>query len=58
MQVRISLDGCDDTTYLTMQVSEDELAFLNRLAAESEKASTYQCMPTLSVTVDNEGRPN
>jgi hypothetical protein len=55
MQVRISLHGCDDTTVFTMEASEDELDFLHRIKAAAENASTYPCMPTMSVVIDNEG---
>lgn len=49
MAVRITLTGCDDATYIDMEVTSDEFVFLDRIAKRSEKASTYGCMPTLSV---------
>lgn len=49
MRVRICVEGCDDSTYVEMDLSSEELAFVTRLAREVTKASTYQCMPTMSV---------
>jgi len=47
---RIALEGCDDTTYIDMDLTAEELALVERIAAKSEEASTYCCMPTLSVS--------
>lgn len=49
IDVRITLNGCDDTTCILMEVSEDELSFLERLAKLSKDASGYLCQPTLTV---------
>jgi hypothetical protein len=56
MRVRVRLIGCDDTTYIAMDVSEDEKALLDRLAAASEAESNCPCMPVMAVAVDNEGQ--
>lgn len=45
----INISGCDDTTRIAMPVTASELEFLHRLAEESRKASSYACMPTMSV---------
>lgn len=46
-KVEIVLAGCDDSTRMIMEVTDAELAFLERLAKESEKVSEYLCMPVL-----------
>lgn len=56
MKVRISLNGCDDTTYVEADVTPGQLALLHNLAEWSEAASSYGCQPTLGVRVtDAEG---
>lgn len=47
--VRVSLQGCDDSTIWNMLVDEGELAFLRRLEEESAARSTYSCMPRLLI---------
>lgn len=47
--VRVALHGCDDSTYIDIEVTQDERAFLDRLAALSEEASSYNCQPTLEI---------
>lgn len=49
MRVRVSLNECDDTTEMDIDVTSEQLAFLQMLAKLSEATSSYQCMPTLSV---------
>ena len=46
---RITLSGCDDTTYIDIDLTEQELAFANRLAEASVRESDYGCMPTMRV---------
>jgi hypothetical protein len=48
VKIRIVLRGCDDSTYMDMEVTEAEVEFLERLAKISTETSTYGCMPTLS----------
>jgi hypothetical protein len=46
---RVTLRGCDDRTVMLLQLSEEEVAFLRRLAEASVQTSTYGCMPTLQI---------
>ena len=43
----IALNGCDDTTRFQMEVTEAEKAFVERMCAASQLASTYGCMPVM-----------
>lgn len=45
---KIGIHGCDDT-YLFVDLTVEEAALMERLAALSEKESTCVCMPTLAV---------
>ena len=49
MDVRISLYGCDDATYIDTDVTVEEYYFLQKLKRLSEENSSYACQPTLGV---------
>ena len=49
MDVRISLYGCDDETYIDTDVTAEEYDFLLKLKRLSEDNSGYACQPTLDV---------
>jgi hypothetical protein len=49
MDVRISLYGCDDTTYIDTEVTVEEYNFLQKLSLLSEENSDCGCQPTLNV---------
>lgn len=51
MLVEISLDGCDDSTIVTMEMSNDEYCFLQRLTDLVNETSYYGCMPTIELTI-------
>lgn len=51
MRVEISLDGCDDSTYLEVDIDESQKVFIEKLSEMSKKNSTYGCMPTLSFKI-------
>lgn len=50
MLVEISVDGCDDSTIVTMEMSNDEYNFLQKLAELVNETSYYGCMPTIQLT--------
>ena len=50
MLVEISVNGCDDSTIVTMEMSNDEYNFLQKLAELVNKTSHYSCMPTIELT--------
>lgn len=47
--VEVSIDGCDDSTVLTMNVTDDEYGLLEVLAARSLQVSTYGCQPKIEL---------
>ncbi|HEL2535493.1 TPA: hypothetical protein TZ303_001419 [Streptococcus suis] len=51
MEVRISLYGCDDVTYIDTDVTVEEYDFLRKLKRLSEENSSYACQPTLDVEI-------
>lgn len=46
---RISVHGCDDTTIIEMELTEQEFKLIRTVAIEVTKASTYICMPTMVI---------
>ena len=48
-QVHIALEGCDDTTYFSLEATSEERAFLERMVEAAKAASTYNCQPTISI---------
>lgn len=46
----ICVSGCDDSTEVQMVLSDEEAAVLARVAENITNASTYGCMPTMSVS--------
>lgn len=50
MLIRVKVSGCDDSTRSPpFEATEEEFAYLQRLAAVITACSTYGCMPTMSV---------
>lgn len=45
----IGLHGCDDSTYIDMEITDEEYEFLKRVSNLSKKESTYGCMPTMEI---------
>lgn len=50
MKYEIELVGCDDKTGFEMDLTKDELAFIERMQALADESSTYCCMPTMRVS--------
>jgi len=46
---KIGLNGCDDSTWITIDLTSEELALVEKLVGLSEEASTYGCQPTMNV---------
>lgn len=47
MKIKVVLSGCDDSTYIEMEVTAVEFALINRIADLSDEASEYGCQPTM-----------
>lgn len=52
MKYDIIVDGCDDSTKITRELTEQEFQFLQTIAQEITKESTYDCMPTMTVCLE------
>ena len=48
----ITLNGCDDTTYCELELTDEELKFLVKISKEINRYSTYQCEPSISIYKD------
>lgn len=46
------LNGCDDSTYLQIDLSQDEIATLKRVFGELNKASKHGCQPTARLDLE------
>lgn len=46
-KVNIELIGCDDTTEFEIEVTEEEIKFLDKLKKLSAEISRSSCMPVL-----------
>ena len=47
--IEIGVNGCDDSTYATIEATEAEIEFLNRVALKINDNSRSTCMPRFSV---------
>lgn len=48
---RISVHGCDDSTFIEKELTEDELRLVQSIAKEVTDSSEYVCMPTMEIEV-------
>jgi hypothetical protein len=46
---RISVHGCDDSTIIEKELTEDELKIIKSVAKEVTETSEYGCMPIMIV---------
>ena len=46
---KISIHGCDDSTYINLELNADELKFVGKLCKLSEENSDYGCQPVMEV---------
>ena len=46
---RILVHGCDDSTIIEKELTEDELKTIQSIASEVTETSEYVCMPTMEV---------
>lgn len=49
MKYLIDCSGCDDSTQITIDLTDKQLAFVKYLADQITQTSTYGCMPRLHV---------
>lgn len=46
---RISVHGCDDSTIIIKELTEQEFKIIREVAREITKTSEYICMPTMYI---------
>ena len=46
---RVAVDGCDDSTYVDVLLTEREAALVRQIAEAVTEASSYGCMPTMTL---------
>lgn len=51
MKHRIYIMGCDDTTKFEMDLTDEEAAFVRRMAELANAARTSGCMPEMEIEV-------
>lgn len=54
MNYQIRVSGCDDSTRIEKELTEEQFKFLSEVADAITNASTYDCMPTMSVELVKE----
>lgn len=52
----ISVDGCDDSTLIKMELDEKEHELINNMITLVNAASSYQCMPTMEMWEEGKDR--
>lgn len=45
----IWVDGCDDSTYITFELTDKEYELVKRIAEEITETSEYKCQPIMSI---------
>lgn len=48
-KIKFWLHGCDDSTPIIMDVTDDEYKFLEKIVQLSMESSTYGCMPVAEI---------
>lgn len=46
---RVTLHGCDDSTPMEVDLTEEEAALVRRLCEQSEAVARYSCMPIMEI---------
>jgi hypothetical protein len=55
--VTVKLHGCHATTYIQdLEVTDEQLEFLEHLVYMSDRMSEDGCHPTISIDYENKGR--
>jgi hypothetical protein len=48
-KIKFVLYGCDDATYIPLEVTPDQLEFLKLIEKKSKECFTYGCMPIAEI---------
>ena len=55
---KITVHGCDDSTGITHILLDEEYELLKEIADKITKASTYGCMPTMEIELEEDEELN
>ena len=56
---KIGIHGCDDSTYVEMELSDEQFKIISLLCEKCTDNSTYGCMPTMQIdALEKEGVEN
>ena len=55
MKYRVILAGCDESTIVDVDLTDEQHAFLVGLAERFAETSTFDCMPVMKIAVAPEG---
>lgn len=50
MKANVTVDGCDDSTSIDLDMTDEQYLFLRAVDDAITTASTYGCMPKMTVT--------
>lgn len=53
-KIKVSVHGCDASTEVELRVSDSEMPIIDYLVGLVNLASSYQCEPTMEVTILND----
>ena len=48
---KLGIHGCDDSTYLDLNLNQKEAELIKKICAKSVEVSTYGCMPTMEINI-------
>ena len=58
MMYKVTLIGCDDQTDMFIDLTDEQVTFLEMLSKLSKETSSYLCMPTLEIARLQDERNN
>mgnify|MGYP001064576776 CR=1 FL=1 len=54
MEYKIIVSGCDDSTEVSMELTDEEFKLIQKLAEKITATSSYGCMPTMDIKPEGE----
>lgn len=49
MDIRVTVEGCDDSTEFELVCTEEQYTFLKEFAGATQRVSTFSCMPIIKL---------
>lgn len=54
MKYKITVSGCDDSTSVKQELTDEQFKLISEIANAITEASTYGCMPTMRIEPVNQ----